>query len=126
MMRRILYLALIPLALMTTSAVAQQMGGGPGGADRRQQMLFKDITLTPVQQAQVDSIHGVYREKMQAMGRPAMGDTAAMAQRRQVMTQEQADLRVVLTKDQQAIFDKNVADMNQRMRDRMNGERPNQ
>lgn len=56
-------------------------------------------------------------------------DTAAMRQRReqamQRMLQERAELnreiRSVLTREQQAQFDKNVAEMNARMQERMQG-----
>lgn len=119
MIRRILFLALLPLILMVTQAVAQQpSGGGPGGPgmmERRKQALFKDITLTPAQQTKVDSISEAYRVKVQAMPRPAPGDTTAMNQRRQMMTHQEADFRAVLTKAQQEVFDKNVEALHQMM-----------
>lgn len=115
MIRRMLFLAILPLTLIATQAAAQQPGGGPGGMERRMQSLFKDITLTPAQQAKVDSISAAYRTRMQAISRPAPGDTAAMNQRRQMGTHQEADFRALLTKDQQAVYDKNVEALHQVM-----------
>ena len=114
MIRRMLFLAIVPLTLMATQAAAQQ-SGGPGGSERRMAALFKDITLTPAQQTKVDSISAALRTKMQAMGRPAPGDSTAMNQRRQMMTHQEADFRALLTKDQQAVYDKNVEALHQMM-----------
>src|SRR2546430_13660960 len=48
------------LALAATAAQAQTpMRGGA----RRMELLFKDITLTPAQQAKVDSIQARYRSE---------------------------------------------------------------
>src|SRR5438094_9614865 len=50
------------LGLCATSALAQRPSGR--GPERRAQLLFKGITLTPQQQAKVDSIQTYYREQM--------------------------------------------------------------
>lgn len=87
------------------------------------EMLFKDITLTDAQKTKSDSIMAHYREMMGPMGGGGMGsppDSAAMAKRRENMMKQQADLRSILDADQQKVFDKNLAEM----RDRMGQRRP--
>ena len=96
------------------------MGAGMGRGDamggdrmeRMQQMLFNGITLTSTQQAQIDSIHARHRGEMQGLDpRNNPGDRAKM---RQMMQTHMAEIRAVLTPEQQAVFDKNVADMRSR------------
>ena len=90
------------------------MGGQGGMMGRQNEMLFKDITLTAAQQAKVDSIQAKGREEMMAMMQGGGQDRAAL---RDVMMQtrakQMADIRGVLTAEQQAAFDKNVAEMPQ-------------
>ena len=76
-------------------------------------MLFKDITLTPVQQAKADSITGKYREQMQAL-RAAGGDQQEMRTKNRELQEKQRDeLKAILTDDQKKTFDKNFEDMQQ-------------
>jgi hypothetical protein len=76
-------------------------------------MLFKDITLTPVQQAKADSITGKYREQMQAL-RAAGGDQQEMRTKNRELQEKQRDeLKAILTDDQKKTFDKNFEDMRQ-------------
>jgi len=122
MKSRIAYVVAALAALATVPAMAQQgpPGGGgrmgPGGfAQRRMQMLLNGITLTAVQQAKVDSIQKEYQAKMPAFTPGQMPDSATRAQRFELMRQQDMDIRNVLTTDQQAVWDKNVADMQARM-----------
>ena len=104
-----------------------QFRKGPGG--RREGRGFgRDLNLTEAQKAQIKTIRQKYQPQKQALrdrAKPFMeaaraarqkGDTAAfrtnMTQARQVMqsgqsirTQEQAEVRAILTPDQQAKFD---------------------
>ena len=90
------------------------MGGQGGMMGRQNEMLFKGITLTAAQQAKVDSIQAKGREEMMAMMQGGGQDRAAL---REVMMQtrakQMADIRGVLTAEQQATFDKNLAEMPQ-------------
>jgi len=107
---RIMRLA-VALAIAAVSPViahAQQDGGGGGRGGGRMAALFNGITLTDAQQKQVDSIRTAYQPQMQSAGQ----DRAA---RRDLMQKQTADLRSVLTSDQQTTFDKNLADMRSRM-----------
>ena len=99
------------LALATLPVIAQNPQGPPGGrmggpggfAQRRMQMLLEGITLTPVQQAKIDSIQASYRSKMPAVTPGQMPDSATRAQRFELMRQQDMEIRNVLNTDQQAI-----------------------
>ena len=113
-------LAMMAVALffgVTTVAHAQdtrQQGGRPNMTA----MLFKDITLTPAQQAKSDSIQAKYRDQMQAL-RNGGGDPQEMRQKRMELMEKQRDeLKAILTDDQKKVFDKNYEDMRQAMQNR--------
>ena len=89
--------------------------GGPGGF-RGDQALLRNITLSADQQLRVDSIRARYRTQMEQMRQQSGGDRDAMrGQMRAMMEKQQAEIRAVLTPDQQRQFDQNVADMRARM-----------
>jgi Spy/CpxP family protein refolding chaperone len=124
MKNRIAAVAGILLALTATSVMAQQgpppggmggMGGmGQGGAGRRMQMLLQGITLAPAQQAKFDSINTRYQAQMPPFTPGTPPDSATRARRTQLSQARDGELRAVLTPDQQAIWDRNVAAMPQR------------
>jgi len=95
-------------------------GGGMGG------MLLKDITLTDAQKDQIKTIREKYvprqmelRKAVQATGGPPDEKTrAAMVD---LQNQQAAEIRAILTADQQKIFDQNLAEMKARMDARRNG-----
>ncbi|HEX5634194.1 MAG TPA: Spy/CpxP family protein refolding chaperone [Gemmatimonadales bacterium] len=122
---------LLTLALSTLVALPAMAQGGPGGGMRGPmgppqsgQGIFQGITLTETQQQKVDSIWKAYEpqrneqmEKMRAM-RDA-GTRPDSATRAEMMAKRQAhwgDMRTVLTPEQQKVFDKNSAEMRERMR----------
>jgi len=113
-MKHIRVLALLAaLVAFAAPAAFAQGGGPPGGQGRGRQMelLMKDITLTDVQKASVDSIVQSYRAQMPAFTPGQPPDSAARAKRGELMTKQNAAIRAVLTADQQKVFDKNVAEM---------------
>ena len=98
----------------------QGRGGGMGG------MLLKDINLTDAQKAQVKTIRDKYvpqlqelRKSAQATGGPP--DEATRTKMTDIQNKQSAEIRAILTADQQATFDKNLADMKARMANRPNG-----
>lgn len=120
-------LVLVVAAMVVAAPLAAQQGppgGRPGGMGqgrgdpavmqaRQNEMLFNGITLSAEQRAKVDSIQAHSRaqqqEMMQAGG--AMRDPET---RQRMMQQRQATMaaiRGVLTPEQQAKFDANVAAM---------------
>jgi len=113
-------LAMLTVAMflgITTIARAQDQGNR-GNRPNMSAMLFKDITLTPAQQAKVDSIEAKYRDQMMAL-RNGGGDPAEMRQKRgELMGKQRDELKAVLTDDQKKVFDKNAEDMRQQMQNR--------
>jgi len=114
-----------PATAQTTSpspqVSTQQDGGerrGRRGGDRSQALL-NGITLTADQQTQVTAIRERHRSEMQALNPRENPDDRAKMQ--QNMQTQLAEIRAVLTPDQQTQFDKNVADMRQRMQQRGGG-----
>jgi Spy/CpxP family protein refolding chaperone len=115
---------------MTSVAAAQgapPQGQGQGEARRgeRSGMLLKDINLTDAQKDQVKVIREKYlpqlleiRKASQATG--AMDD-ASRAKSTDLQNKQAAEIRAILTADQQATFDKNLAEMKARMESRRNG-----
>lgn len=86
-----------------------EMRRGMGG------MLLKDITLTDAQKAQVKAIREKYLPQMVQLRKAgqAVGglDEASRAQMADLQSKQAAEIRVILTADQQAIFDRNLAEM---------------
>ena len=87
-------------------------GGGMGG------MLLKDITLTDTQKDQIKTIREKYaprqlelRKSVQATG---VADDATRARMAELQNQQAAEIRVILTADQQVTFDRNLAEMKTR------------
>jgi Spy/CpxP family protein refolding chaperone len=105
MKSRITLLAL-GLALVAVPA-AQAQERGQGG-ERRMQIMFKDITLTPAQKVKVDSVMAYYRTQLAPATPGTQPDSATMAARRTLMRKQNADLRALLTTEQQATFDRNL------------------
>ena len=123
-MRAIRFFTAAALVLMATTASAQggqggmgqggQGGMGQGGAQRMNEMLFKDITLTDAQKAQIDTIQTKGREEGRAMMQGGSMQDPSMREKMMEMRKKQNDaIRAILTADQQAIFDKNLAAMPQ-------------
>lgn len=104
---------------ITTVAHAQDpQQSGRGNRPNMSAMLFKDITLSPAQQAKADSIQAKYREQMQAL-RNGGGDPQEMRTKRMEMMEKQRDeLKAILTDDQKKTFDKNAEEMRQQMQNR--------
>jgi periplasmic protein CpxP/Spy len=129
---RIATLAFALCAGMTSVAAAQgqpepkegqgemRRGGGMGG------MLLKDITLTDAQKEQVRTIREKYvprqlelRKAVQATGGPP--DEATRAKMMELQSQQSAEIRAILTPDQQKTFDNNLHEMKERMDARRKG-----
>ena len=129
---RIATLAFALCAGMTSVAAAQgqpepkegqgemRRGGGMGG------MLLKDITLTDPQKDQIKTIREKYvprqlelRKAVQATGGPP--DEATRAKMMELQSQQSAEIRAILTADQQKTFDHNLHEMKEKMDERRKG-----
>ena len=123
---RIATLAIALCAGMTSVAAAQgqpenqkgqgemRRGGGMGG------MLLKDITLTDAQKDKVKTIREKYlpqqmelRKSAQAVGGPP--DEPTRAKMMDLQTKQAAEIRAILTSDQQKTFDHNLHELKERM-----------
>ncbi len=123
---RIATLAIALCAGMTSVAAAQgqpegqqgqgemRRGGGMGGT------LLKDITLTDAQKDQVKTIREKYvprqlelRKAVQATGAPA--DEPTRAKMAELRDQQSAEIRAILTPDQQKTFDHNLHELKEKM-----------
>jgi Spy/CpxP family protein refolding chaperone len=114
---------------MTSVAAAQgtePQGQGQGRGERMGGMLLKDINLTDAQKAQVKTIRDKYvpqlqelRKASQATGGPP--DQATRTKMMDIQSKQTAEIRAILTADQQVVFDKNLAEMKARMANRSNG-----
>lgn len=126
---RIATLAIALCAGMTSVAAAQgqpenqqgqgemRRGGGMGG------MLLKDITLTDAQKDQIKTIREKYvpkqmelRKAVQATGGPP--DEATRARMTELQNQQAAEIRAILTPDQQKTFDHNLHELKEKMDER--------
>lgn len=118
-MKVIRFLAAAAIVLTASTAMAQ--GGPPGGGQGRPNMmarLMEGITLTPEQQVKVDSINAAsradnmkLREEMQAAGGPPSEELRAKMTA--ISTKRNDAIKAVLTAEQKAIFEKNLANMPQ-------------
>lgn len=115
-MRRMNIAAFSFMLLAAASAPAMAQGGGMGGggrmdpaqmATRTSDRLMTGITLSAAQTESVKKID----DGMAASMKDAMGGSDMRTKMTEMRTKQQADLRAVLTSDQQVTFDKNVADM---------------
>jgi Spy/CpxP family protein refolding chaperone len=85
-------------------------------------MLMEGITLTDAQKASLDSITASYRAERQKLlpngmqGGPP--DDATRAKLTELSSKQNADIRAILTPDQQKLFDANVEKRKQAMQQR--------
>jgi Spy/CpxP family protein refolding chaperone len=109
-----------PPTTSTSTTDGRRGPGGPGDpAGRADELLLRSITLDVDQQRRVDSIRAAYRAQTEQLRQQSGADRQAMrTQMRSLMEHLQTDVRAVLSADQQAVFDKNVADIRARMQQR--------
>lgn len=106
--------AVVVLAVAAPSAQAQ--GGPPrGGGARMIEMLLKDITLDAAQKTKLEAIQARYLKELPPMTPGERPSTEEMARRRDVQTKQQAEIRGILTTEQQAVYDKNATAVRERM-----------
>jgi len=92
------------------------------GGERMEAMMFEGITLTDAQKAQVDSLRASHRGEMEGLDpRNNPGDRQKMMQ---MMQAHMAEVRALLTPEQQVVFDRNVQQMRDRRAERGGGAPP--
>src|SRR5450759_4073108 len=115
-MKLIRLLAAAAMALTATTAMAQGgAGGGQGGGQRMMDMMMKDITLSDVQKAKIDSIVAGARAESMKLREGMEPGTQPRPELREPMTavsaQRNEAIKAVRTPDQQTICAKNLASM---------------
>lgn len=108
------HVAIVGMSLCALMALPPRVVAQNRGPGRRMEILFKDITLTPEQQATIDSIQSHYRSQMPSFNRGTPPDSATRERIRALFRHELDDFRAVLTADQQRTFDKNLEAMRAR------------
>lgn len=117
---RIAMMAVAFCAASASIASAQRPDSASQGGRRMGPNLLEGITLTEQQQAQVKAIREKYApQRMEIMtalrstGMPP--DSATRAKLQGITDAQTADIRAVLTAEQQKVLDKNVVEMRERM-----------
>ena len=112
---------------MTAVASAQstQPQQNEGRRGRMGEWLLKDINLTDAQKDQIKTIREKYMPQQMELRKSAQAtgsvDDATRAKMVDLQDKQAAEIRAILTADQQATFDKNLAAMKTRMAERRNG-----
>lgn len=117
-------LAVAGIALCAGASVASAQGGSPAGASpqggpqggqrggRGIAKLLEGITLTDAQQVKVDAVKEKYAAERQKLMPNGMGggppDESVRTKMREMSDKQNAELRAILTVDQQKVFDANL------------------
>jgi len=111
-MKHVRVLALLAaLVAFAAPAAHAQSGNGQGRGGNRMEMLMQGITLTDAQKTSVDSIVTASRALMPPMQQGTPPDSATRAKRMEIMQNQLAAVRKVLTPEQQKVFDENLKNM---------------
>jgi hypothetical protein len=113
-----LRIAALGVALVIGGAVAAQAQGGGGGRGGRGNMMMAgiDSTLSADQKAKYAEIQAKYAPEQQAIREMMQTDReGAMKKRAELSAKMNPEIRAILSKEQQATFDKNVEEMQKRM-----------
>lgn len=113
-------------AQVATQPPTQQggQGGGRGGFNR----AMNGIELTDAQKTKVAEIQAKYQPDLQAIRESMQGGgdrAAAFTKMQAIRDKMNPEIRAVLTAEQQAIFDKNLAEQKARMEQMRQGGGPN-
>ena len=120
-MMKALRMAALGVALVVGTAVsahAQGGGGMGGGRGGRGNMLMAgiDSTLSPDQKAKVAEVMAKYAPEQQAIRDLMQTDReGAMKKRVELSGKMNPEIRAILSKEQQATFDKNLEEQAKRM-----------
>ncbi len=123
-MKAILVAALVVgLCAGVTSVSAAQVERQQGDSQRGRGMggrILEGITLTDAQKVQQKAIREKYAPQLESLRKTAQVTGTPMDQNklREIQSAQIAEIRTILTPEQQVIFDKNVAEMRARMAER--------
>ena len=122
---RVIRIAMLAVALcaVVTSVSAAQEPTRPGDQQRGRGMggrILEGITLTDAQKVQQKAIREKYAPQMMKVRKTAevTGTPIDQAKIQEIQAAQIAELRTILTAEQQVIFDRNVAELRARMAER--------
>jgi Spy/CpxP family protein refolding chaperone len=119
-MKAIRIAALVAALLIGGAAIASAQGAMQQGGQSRRNML-DGIELTDAQKTKLEEIQKKYQPEMMALRTEWQngGDRAELMKKSVALRdRSSAEIRAILTPDQQAVFDKHTADMKARMEQR--------
>jgi Spy/CpxP family protein refolding chaperone len=116
-MKAIRIAALVAALLIGGAAIASAQGATQQGGQNRRNML-DGIELTDAQKVKLEEIQKKYQPEMMALRTEFQngGDRAELMKKSSGLRDRQsAEIRAILTADQQVVFDKHTAELKARM-----------
>ena len=110
--------ALVAALLITSAAMASAQGAMQQGGQSRRNVQLDGIELTDAQKSRLDEIQKKYQPEMMALRTELQngGDRSELMRKSSALRdRSSADIRAILTADQQVVFDKHTAEMKARM-----------
>ena len=117
-MKAIRIVALVTVLLICGAAVASAQGAMQQGGQTRRNMQLDGIELTDAQKMKLEEIQRRYQPEMAALRTEFQsgGDRAELMKKSATLRdRSSAEIRAILTPDQQSVFDKHTAEMKARM-----------
>jgi Spy/CpxP family protein refolding chaperone len=110
--------AVVAALLIGGAAIARAQGAMQQGGQARRNMQLDGIELTDAQKSKLDEIQKKYQPEMMALRTEFQngGDRAELMKKSVALRERSsAEIRAILTADQQVVFDKHTAEMKARM-----------
>lgn len=117
-MKAIRIAVFVAALLITGAAVARAQGAMQQGGQSRRNLQLDGIELTDAQKSKLDEIQKKYQPEMMALRTELQngGDRAELMRKSSALRERSsADIRAILTADQQVVFDKHTTEMKARM-----------
>jgi Spy/CpxP family protein refolding chaperone len=117
-MKAIRIAALVAALLIGGAAVASAQAAMQQGGQGRRNMQLDGIELTDAQKVKLEEIQKKYQPEMMALRTEFQngGDRAELMKKSAALRERSsAEIRAILTADQQVVFDKHTAEMKTRM-----------
>jgi hypothetical protein len=119
--------ALAAALLISGAAMASAQGAMQQGGQGRRNMQLDGIELTDAQKVKLEEIQKKYQPEMMALRTEFQsgGDRAELMKKSAALREKSsAEIRAILTADQQVVFDKHTAEMKAKM-EQMQRQAPN-
>jgi Spy/CpxP family protein refolding chaperone len=110
--------AVVAALLIGGAAIASAQGAMQQGGQARRNMQLDGIELTDAQKSKLEEIQKKYQPEMMALRSEFQngGDRAELMKKSVALRdRSSAEIRAILTADQQVVFDKHTAEMKARM-----------